>query len=355
MVMDEAPKGYNPVQNIEGEKVVKILIVRIGRVGDMLMITPAMEALLELYPEAEFHMLTSADGVRVFKGYSPRLTRFLTHQRKSLLPQLALRRLKKQIDQEGYDYAFCFEYNETFLKLIRGAGQAYGMSLEGADSRHYCQLCLDVVERAAGRSVGEHWLNLPVTDEARRRSREILAEAGLDDKVFIVGIHPTYSGMKKVAWRRHMDEGRRWPPEAFACLGRLISDYGESLGLDIRVIMDLLPDEQEVGEQIVRLSEGKVQLLIPPLDFQRYKATLERMDLLVTPDTGPMHVAGAVGTPLVALFGGTRPDDSGPYVPPERRQLIQAPDQKIAHISPEQVFEACKPFLPARVSNVASN
>jgi len=98
----------------------------------------------------------------------------------------------------------------------------------------------------------------------------------------------------------------------------------------------------------VELSGGKVSMLTPPLDFQRYKATLARMNILVTTDTGPMHIGGAVGTNLVALFGGTDPNDSGAYVPAERCQIVQSASDKISDITAQHVFEASKRFLPGQ-------
>ena len=54
----------------------KILIVRIGLGGDLVMITPALNGLLAAFPKAEFHLLTSSEGQRVMKGYDRRITRF---------------------------------------------------------------------------------------------------------------------------------------------------------------------------------------------------------------------------------------------------------------------------------------
>jgi ADP-heptose:LPS heptosyltransferase len=114
----------------------------------------------------------------------------------------------------------------------------------------------------------------------------------------------------------------------------------------MRIIMDLMPDEAEIGEEIVRLSKGNVTLLALIPNFQRYKAVLERMNVLITTDTGPMHIAGAVGTRLVALFGITRPESSGAHVPHDRWIVLQSPSRQIADISPKQVFEAARSFLP---------
>ena len=321
-------------------------MIRVGRVGDMLMITPAVRALLDCYPDAEFHLLTGTDGQRVFKGFSERLTTFLLHDRKALLAKLNLNKLLKQVQSEVYDHAFCFELNPTFAPFYQAArdgGHCVDMSRPDA---HYSRRCLDVVERAVDKSLEGYWLNLPVSDEARRKARNILADAGISDDTFVIGMHPTYSGLKKLAWRRNMDAGRRWPTASFAELAKQLLAYADAHGVNMCIIMDLMPEEADVGEEIVQLSGGKVTMLTPPLDFQRYKATLERMNIFVTTDTGPMHIGGAVGTKLVALFGGTDPNDSGAYVPDERYEIVQSPSKQIADITPQQVFNACKRFLP---------
>ena len=310
------------------------------------MITPAVRALLDAYPEAEFHLLTGSDGQRVFKGFSERLTSFLLHDRKALLAKLNLNKLLKQVQAEGYDHAFCFELNPTFAPFYQAARDGGCCVDMSRPEEHYSRRCLDVVERAVNKSVEGYWLNLPVTDEARDKARAILAQVGISDDTFVVGMHPTYSGLKKMAWRRNMDRGRRWPTASFAELAKQLSTYAEQHDVNMRIIMDLMPEEAEVGGEIVSLSDGKVAMLTPPLDFQRYKATLERMNIFVTTDTGPMHIGGAVGTNLVALFGGTDPNDSGAYVPPEKYEIVQSPTKQIADITPQQVFEACQRFLP---------
>ena len=326
----------------------KILIIRVGRVGDMLMITPAVRALMDAYPEAEFHMLTNTDGERVFKGFSVQLTTFLLHDRKSLFATLELKRLLKQVQATEYGSAYCFELNPTFAVFYRVAKDGGHCVDISHPELHFSRRCLNLVQSVVGQLSQAYWLNLPVTDDARARAEAVLGETGIDSSTFVIGLHPTYSGLKKAAWRRNMDSGRRWPTESFAALAKQFSAYGEQHSIKMRIIMDLMPEEAGVGEEIVELSGGKVAMLTPPLDFQRYKATLARMNIFVTTDTGPMHIGGAVGANLVALFGGTDPNDSGAYVPSEHYQVVQSATDKISDITAQQVFEASKRFLPSQ-------
>ncbi|MCK5092289.1 MAG: hypothetical protein KAR30_07145, partial [Gammaproteobacteria bacterium] len=122
-------------------------------------------------------------------------------------------------------------------------------------------------------------------------------------------------------------------------------------GFELKIIMDLLPDERELGEKIVAASGNRVLLLTPRPDFERYKAVIQRANLLITPNTGPMHIGGAVGTSMVALFAGMSPEDCGPYVPKEQYVALCAedtdsPELGISAISPTKVFKACREFLP---------
>ena len=131
----------------------------------------------------------------------------------------------------------------------------------------------------------------------------------------------------------------------------MFADYAEAKSKRIFIIMDLMPEDRQLGERIVCLSNGRVIMFIPPLNFERYKALLQRMNLLISPDTGPMHIAAAVGTNLLALFAGHDPRDCGPYVPDSQFKVLCAeemaqPELGLAAISAEKVFEACKTFLP---------
>jgi len=324
----------------------KILAIRIGRVGDIVMITPALRAIIETHPDAEVHLLTSPDGRRVLKGYSPQVSKLIVHDRKSLFAFYHVKKIEEALHDEHYDKVFCFELNPRFSDLSKRLTDHNFCIDYSNESAHYSRRCLDAVARSVDGALKDYWITLPVHDESRIKARAILAEKGVTDETFLVGLHPTYSGLKKAMWRRTNNAGRLWPAESFAELAKLIAAYGKERGLDIRIIMDLMPDEVETGEKIVRMSDGATTMLVPPLDFERYKATLERMDVLVVSNTGPMHLGGAVGTHVVAFFGDVPPSDSAAYVAEGQNVNIMAASKEVADITPQEAFEACKPFFP---------
>lgn len=336
-----------------GNRLRKILLIRAGRVGDMVMLTPAVQAVLDHHPHAEVHLLTSRDGQRVFRDYSPRL-RMLLYDRHALMAGFSRLTLLKQVRAASYDLACCFELNPSFAAFASAAARGVGIADHSRDEC-YAQRCLEVVWRALGRAPERDYrISLPVTAEARERARLLYAQAGIPPAAYVVGIHPTYSGLHRAWRRRRTDAGRRWPEESFAELARGLFEEGVARGLDLRVVMDLLPQEVAFGERIVRLSGGIVTMMAPPPDFQRYKAVLERMDMLITTDTGAMHVAGAVGTRLVSLFGMTDPASSCAYVPPEQCIEVHSPSGMMTDITPAEVLAACRRFLPSDVRVAAA-
>lgn len=324
----------------------KILAVRVGRAGDQIMITPALRALLEAFPAAEFHLLTSAEGARVMRGFAPRLTRTWIYSRRfprSLLLQPGLRR---GILREGYDRIYIFESKPFYRRWLDGAGAiCYGLGADGPDT-HFCERCLRVVDASLAAPVRRGWVELPVTAQGRERAAALLAAHGLGEHTALVGLHPTFSGSGLPGFRnREGMRHRNWPQANFAALARLLQEQAAARGIALQVVVDVLPSERRIVQPLVEAAAGAVTLLCAPPDFERYKGLLARLDVLVSPNTGPMHIAAAVQTPVVALFSRWSDTDCGPFVDPARAAILRAEESShaglgLAAITPAQVAAA---------------
>ena len=193
---------------------------------------------------------------------------------------------------------------------------------------------------------------MPVTEEGIEKARQQLSEGGISDGDFIIGLHPSFSGSKKSVFSGKKKEYlREWPPEYFASLAKLIYKFAQNNNISIKILMDLLPEERELGESIVKMSGGVISLFTNPPNFERYKATIKRMNLLITPNTGPMHIAAAVNTNIVALFVDWDPSDCGPYMAYDHYEVLRAEDymtneKGLIAIKREIVLETCKKFMP---------
>src|SRR3989442_3996285 len=138
---------------------------------------------------------------------------------------------------------------------------------------------------------------LPHDTQAQARVEVLLAAAGIQAGATLVAMNPS------ARWNT-----KRWPLESFAAVGdRLQED--EAAG----VVLIGGRDERHVGKQVLRAMRTAPIDLMGQTTLKELIALLRRVRLLVTNDSGPMHLAAAVGTPVIALFGPTDPARTGPY------------------------------------------
>jgi ADP-heptose:LPS heptosyltransferase len=101
-------------------------------------------------------------------------------------------------------------------------------------------------------------------------------------------------------------ESKLWPAERFAALARSLAEDGT------RTLVTFGPGEDGLADRIVKASGGAAQKGFPTT-LREYVELARRARLVVAADTGPLHLACAVGTPVVALFGPTDPERNGPF------------------------------------------
>lgn len=173
--------------------------------------------------------------------------------------------------------------------------------------------------------------HVPSRPEAERRMEEFLGEQGVKRQDLLVALNPG-------AGR----ENKRWPVAHFRALAdRLGAEPG------VRLLLLWGPDEIHMARQI-RDGLSARAILAPPTDLDELSALLRRCALMVANDTGPLHLAAAVGTPALGLFGPTKADRNGPYGAGCRG--LQSPDGTMAGLGPEAVFEAAAAMLERRAS-----
>ena len=114
---------------------------------------------------------------------------------------------------------------------------------------------------------------------------------------------------------------------------------------NVKVLLLWGPDEVHMARQIRDGSSGRA-LLAPPTDLHELAALLRRASLMVANDTGPLHLAAALGTPSLGLFGPTRAERNGPYGPHGRG--LQSPDGTMAGLAPEMAVDAALAMLALR-------
>ena len=145
------------------------------------------------------------------------------------------------------------------------------------------------------------------TDADRHAVRQILAAHGISPKEHLIGVN------LGTTWHT-----KRWSLENFA---RVITQVQERLGA--RILLTGSPTEIPLGEALAQIAKVETINLIGKTTLMQLGALIESCNLYLTCDSGPMHIAAAVGTPTIVLFGPTSPTRHGPYG--ENHEVIEKP------------------------------
>jgi ADP-heptose:LPS heptosyltransferase len=309
------PRDAPPASPHAGVGLRRILVIRFGRIGDILVLTPALRALARAHAGAAIDVLTTGDGVVTLAG-NPHV-RDVLELRARRLPRLLNReraRLVGELRARSYDAVFLLEGAERYRTLARDIGGpvVYGFARDGeADSatrvrrapdRHEGLRFLDVLARAGIPAAGVHY-DFHVDGAARAGVRTLLDGAGVPHDAPIAGIH---AGHFQRRVRRGKPHAKTWPAERYAEVVRRLAARG------FTVVLTGGNGERALNRRIVERTGGGAIDLAGRTDLRTLAALIERCAVFLAPDTGPAHLAAAVGTPLVALFGPKAPHIMGP-------------------------------------------
>jgi ADP-heptose:LPS heptosyltransferase len=302
-----------------------ILVLRLERIGDLLMTLPALADLRTFAPDARVDLVVGSWNTD-FAGAIDPVTRvlpldasWLAREREGLtLPSLLhdARRWR----QTDYDLAINFEPDIRSNLILAASGAMWTAGYRSGGGGPLLDVAIDYDTRAH------------TTDNARRLISTVF-DAAVPHEISPTLVVPSaahetasrlLSGADRPLVGVHVSGGRaikQWPPERFAEVARrLMETRGATIvltgGSADRNLVDLVKTEVR-GSRVVDVA-GQADLLT-------LAAILDRLDLLITGDTGPMHLAVAVGTPVVAIFGPSDPARYGPRGPYDRVVRIDLP------------------------------
>lgn len=277
----------------------RILIVRLSSLGDIVLVSPVTRALKKAYPKAGITML-------VKKAYAP-IARCMpgVDEVDVFDEDQGLRSLASRVRHAEYDLMVDLHANIR-SRLLAWSGRPgrviryrkrrparMGMvhfSGGTIKTRHTVDLYLQTLQ-ALDISEADRSPDLIVSDEARQHVEEMLRRNGVQPTDQILAFAPGASHPTK-----------QWPAASFALLAdRLI----KSRGLPVLLIGG--EQDRETAAAVVQSAALPVIDWTGRLDLSLLPAAVQRCRLLVSNDSGPMHVASAVRTPVIGLFGPTHP------------------------------------------------
>ena len=350
------------------EQVKRILILKPSSLGDVVNALPFLASLRRRYPDRHIAWLVEEEGAGVLLGH-PLLDRVIVSGRRrwgreavaplrwpsalreigALIAELRGGRYDLVVDLQGL-------LKSALILVLSGARFRVGLADAREGSRrvltHHVPLSpgpSHAVDRylEAARFLGADPSPIsfifPSGPDDGHKAEALLAEAGVRPGDRVVALNP------RARWPTKL-----WEEDRFARVGDMLARRHGARILVTGSLLDL-PLARRLADRMhhapfVAAGRTDLRLLI---------ALLKRIDLLVTLDSGPMHLAAAVGTPLVALFGPTDPRLNGPYggegtivrvslpCSPCRKRRCQIQDDRLCmrSISEEAVAEAASALL----------
>lgn len=276
----------------------KICVIRLSSLGDLILLTPMLRALRTSLPSKEIHLVCKDKYAGLFDG-GGLVDSVITVKRGDMREIVELR---SALNRAGYDTIIDahgvirsnllfhalrapmkIQIRKDELKkaaLIIGKLNLYKRVTSQTD--RYAELA-----RRIGAEMREPYAELPIPIGATRSTEEALARAGC-------GGRPMIAFAPGSRWPT-----KRWPAERFA---RLISE-ASALGLETLLIGGI--EDSIANAEVAELSRSAPRDLTGALSIIESAAILKRCRLLVTNDSAPLHLAEAVGTPVIAFFGPT--------------------------------------------------
>ncbi len=311
-------KRENGLKHFKPEKVKNILLVSSTAIGDTLLSTPAIRAVRERYPQAKITAHFNIKNIELFDnnpdidgiipyygGYRKFLKTIMEFRTHNFDLALIFHGNEPQATPMAYlsgaRYVIKFPKTKTYQFLLSNQFVTFERPIHAIEKR------LKMAEMV-GCSTNNKRMRLPEFQKGFAEIERFFKAEGVKDTDTLIGFQVGASTMERV-----------WPADRFIELGkRLLSVYPQ-----LKIVLPGSPEEYNyckniadgIGEKTI-ISAGHISLKYMPSLLRKFK-------VLVSGDTGTMHMAVAVGTPVIAFFVASAPEDTGPYYDLEKHTVIR--------------------------------
>ena len=294
----------------------RFLLVRLGALGDVVHAIPVAAALGRAFPSARIDWLVSARH-RDLLELVPAINRRIAIGDRGAPGGVSLAAAVRELRAARYDVAFDLQglLKSAVLARLSGAGRVVGFVPAYLRERLARPFYSDVFDPGGG---GMY--------DPRERSHVVQMNLGLLRAIGVTAGTPEFPiehadtdvarAMRERAGGRYVlaNPGAAWPNKRWPA-----ARYGEvARALEarhgIKTVVSWGPGEEALGHEVVRESAGSA-LLSPDTSIADLVALIHRAALMISGDTGPTHIAAALGTPIVGIYGPTRPSRNGPWAP----------------------------------------
>jgi len=341
-----------------------ILIIMVAGIGDVVMASKSIRAMRNAFPDAHLHLLTSSEAAPLASNYP-----YLDHvwsfpirefrKEKSLALEMfkTIMRLREiRFDMAVNLYRVVSRPGALRMGLLFALLKAntkvghdsrgFGMFLhkkapaEIFQNRHFVDAMMDIALLAEG--VPDHDGIEVFWDQGVEKKWDPPFQDDKSNRHPRIGINPGSDRPEK-----------RWDPHHYASVADRLA---EKSGAAICILGG--PGEESIASTIQGAMKHPAMSLAGKLSLDELAYVLSRLDLLITNDSGPMHMAAAVKTPVVAIFGPEDPVYTRPYTSPDKYRIVQGrvPCRPCTRkkcerplcmelVEPEEVLKACLELL----------
>lgn len=334
----------------------RVLIARMSAIGDTILTTPVACRLRDAFPGAFIAWVVEEKSAHFVEGH-PAVDETVVVPRGWMLKASGLASMRRRLRPMAFDATIDCQSNTK---------SSLACWLSGAPLRIGCR----------GRYGAElsPWLNNRLVKPARPhitdRQLELLAPLGVaagagphervrwdlprcpgaDASVAKWAPTEAHGGFAVINPGATWDS-KLWERDRFAAVAQRLGEQAE-----LRTVVVWGGDRERGWAEEIAERSGGWATIAPPTSLQELASLLRQARLMISSDTGPMHLAVAVGTPTVGLFGATNPDDCGPYGPPHEAVLKQlelggrkarrrADNSAMRQISVDDAWGACQRVL----------
>jgi lipopolysaccharide heptosyltransferase II len=291
------------MSKIKSEEIKKILCIKPRGIGDIILSTIVLENLKPAFPHSEIHYLTEEFAKRAVEN-NPFVSKILTFNKKDFVLSII-----RKVRNEKYDLVIDFWSNPKTAQITFLSGARYRVGYEkrgrkyaynfigknGTMGEHAAEDNL-VLLKAIDVSITSKRIIYQTTQEEKQFAEKVFSGINIHNEKLIIGIIPSGGWESKrcdpVKWIEICTEIHK------ICKAKFIILWG--------------PGDEKDAETI---SNGlkPTPITVPKSSFGELSALIEKCDLIIANDSGPMHVSAALGKPTLGIFGPTDPIAHRPY------------------------------------------
>jgi ADP-heptose:LPS heptosyltransferase len=285
----------------------RILVIRSGAIGDTLMVTPLLRAIRASFPGSYVGVVTSAPAADVL-AFNPNVDEVfpIKYRHLPVWANAEKRRLIRRLKKADLNFVISLESHRDFTELARRIGADRLITFDERAEFDNAEIISPqpdehsaAVNLRAGEAIGtkSDGRRLECFYPARLDNRisEKLAEHGIFENDLVIGIHAGWGA------RQHDPEDTRlrsWPASRFAEVAKWLAQH-----FNAKIVFTGSQNDVALNDLIGRQAGISYTNAAGKYTILETAALIRRMDLLLSVDSGPAHIAAAVGTPLVTLWG----------------------------------------------------